>query len=61
MESGTYRGKRYFHCPAGHGMMVKYKDVTKIQAPQKRPPVQGNPMYPSYSQIREARREKSAR
>ena len=49
---------RYFYCPRGHGAMVKYSDVRLINPPDKKPPVYGNEMFPSYREIQKRRKER---
>ncbi|XP_064640950.1 uncharacterized protein LOC135495882 [Lineus longissimus] len=57
-HNGVYRGKRYFHCPRGHGAMVKYSDVRQCTVAEKRPPLTGNYMFPSFKEIQEQRRKR---
>ncbi|XP_033109560.1 uncharacterized protein LOC117110835 [Anneissia japonica] len=49
MHAGVVSGKRYFETPKGRGIMVKYHEVRKIKPPDKRPPLTGNEMFPSYN------------
>ena len=56
-HNGMYKGRRYFHCPRGHGAMVKYSQVTRINPPEKRPPMSGNEMFPSWSEVQKRRKE----
>lgn len=59
-HDGTYNGKRYFHCTPGHGIMVRVKDVTLLKPADKRPPVRGNPMFPSYPEVCRRRKQRDA-
>jgi len=57
-HNGTFKGRRFFHCPRGHGAMVKYSDVRpQHPIPQSRP-VTGNPMFPSHEAVKRRRRER---
>lgn len=58
-HNGVYNGKRYFHVPRGHGAMVKYSEVTPIRAPEKRPPLIGNYMFPSWEEVKQRRKERN--
>lgn len=58
-HNGIYNGKRYFHVPRGHGAMVKYTEVTPVKQPDKRPPVAGNPMFPSWHEVQRRRKERN--
>lgn len=60
-HNGVYNGKRYFHVPRGHGAMVKYSEVTPIKAPDKKPPLSGNYMFPSWEEVRQRRKERNQR
>ena len=60
-HNGVFQGKRYFHCPRGHGIMAKYAEVIRINPPEKCPPITGNPMFPSYDRVRRQRLERSIR
>ena len=57
-HNGVYKGKRYFHCPRGHGAFVHYHQVVRINPPEKRPPVRGNTMYPAYHDLRQKRKQR---
>ncbi|XP_076448864.1 uncharacterized protein LOC143285453 isoform X2 [Babylonia areolata] len=59
-HDGTYNGKRYFFCTKGHGVLVRYADVVPLKAPNKRPPVKGNPMFPSWPEICKRRKQREA-
>ncbi|XP_030831052.1 CAP-Gly domain-containing linker protein 1 isoform X2 [Strongylocentrotus purpuratus] len=48
LHCGIVNGKRYFETPKGRGLMVKYEEVSKRKPAEKCPPIQGNPMFPSY-------------
>ncbi|XP_071958789.1 uncharacterized protein [Antedon mediterranea] len=48
-HAGIIGGKRYFDAPKGRGIMVKYHEVRKVKPPEKRPPLKGNAMFPSYN------------
>ena len=56
-HNGVYNGKRYFHCPRGHGVMVRYNDVMRVLAAEKRPPLRGNYMFPSFPEVHARRQE----
>ncbi|CAH1785188.1 unnamed protein product [Owenia fusiformis] len=58
-HNGIFDGKRYFHCPRGHGAMVKYTMVRKCNPADRRPPVSGNPMFPSYNDIKKRRQQRT--
>lgn len=58
-HNGTYNGKRYFHVPRGHGAMVKYTEVTPLKMPEKRPPITGNYMFPSWDEVQKRRKERN--
>lgn len=54
-------GTRYFHCERGHGALVPYTDVRRIEPPEPRPEVSGNYMFESYEEViktRALRRQK---
>ncbi|XP_025116168.1 uncharacterized protein LOC112577327 [Pomacea canaliculata] len=57
-HDGVYNGKRYFNCTNGHGIFVKYTEITQLQPPNKRPPVQGNTMFPSWPEICKMRKQR---
>lgn len=57
-HDGTYNGKYYFHCTPGHGIMVRFQDVTLLKPANKRPPVNGNPMFPSWPEICKRRKQR---
>jgi dynactin complex subunit len=57
-HNGVFNGKRYFHCPRGHGAMVKYSDVKQCTVLEKRPPLTGNYMFPSFKEIQQQRRKR---
>ncbi|KAK2151464.1 hypothetical protein LSH36_362g02059 [Paralvinella palmiformis] len=59
VHNGIVNCKRYFHCPRGHGLMVKYGEVVRINPPVKKPPVKGNYMFPSFEEIKKRRRIRS--
>ena len=61
IHNGVYGGKRYFHCPRGHGAFVSYCDVVRINPADIRPPVSGNPMYPNYKDMLKRRKERAKR
>ncbi|XP_013389082.1 uncharacterized protein LOC106157849 isoform X2 [Lingula anatina] len=61
VHNGVYDGKRYFHCPRGHGAFVPYGDCRPIQGPEPRPPVTGNDMFPSYEEVKKSRKLKKER
>ena len=56
VTDGVYLGKRYFMCPTEHGVLVKVTDVESTPAVPRKPPITGNPMFPSYEEI-QARRK----
>ncbi|KAL4235195.1 hypothetical protein ACF0H5_006833 [Mactra antiquata] len=58
-HNGIYNGKRYFHVPRGHGAMVKYTEVVPLKQAEKRPPISGNFMYPSFQEVQKRRRERN--
>ncbi|XP_064598852.1 tubulin-specific chaperone E-like isoform X1 [Liolophura sinensis] len=58
-HNGILNGKRYFYCPKGHGAMVEYDKVRPMSAPNKKPAIRGNYMFPSYEVIRRRRQERS--
>ncbi|ESO82837.1 hypothetical protein LOTGIDRAFT_229839 [Lottia gigantea] len=57
LTNGIYEGKRYFYCTTGHGIMVPYREVVKLQ-PYVKTPSLNNIMFPSYNQVRKARQER---
>lgn len=60
-HNGVMNGTRYFHCPRGHGALVPYTDVRRVNPPETRPPVSGNFMFDSYQEVvkqRALRRQK---
>ncbi|RUS73850.1 hypothetical protein EGW08_018394 [Elysia chlorotica] len=58
VHNGVYKGKRYFSCPRGHGAMVQYSDVTPLKPIPKTRPVLGNPMFPSFEEVKKRRKER---
>lgn len=58
-HNGIYNGKRYFHVPRGHGAMVKYTEVMPLKMPEKRPPMRGNYMFPSWDEVQRRRKERN--
>ncbi|KAK3608062.1 hypothetical protein CHS0354_031049 [Potamilus streckersoni] len=60
VHNGVFNGRRYFHCARGHGAVLKYKDVIPIKHPMSRPQISGNPMFPSYEQVKKQRKERNA-
>ncbi|XP_052817487.1 dynactin subunit 1-like isoform X2 [Mya arenaria] len=60
-HNGVYNGKRYFHVPRGHGAMVKYMEVVPLKFPEKRPPMQGNYMFPSWDEVQKRRKERNSK
>lgn len=58
-HNGIYNGKRYFHVPRGHGAMVKYTEVLPLKQPEKRPPMVGNTMFPSWPEVQRRRKERN--
>ena len=56
-HNGVLNGRRYFHCPRGHGAMVKYSEVTRVNPAEKRPPVSGNYMFESWDEINTRRKK----
>lgn len=60
-HNGVYNGKRYFHVPRGHGAMVKYSEVIPVKAPDKKPPISGNYMFPSWDEVRKRRKDRNTR
>ncbi|KAL8581150.1 hypothetical protein ACOMHN_033597 [Nucella lapillus] len=59
-HDGTYNGKRYFYCTKGHGVLVRCRDVVPLRTANKRPPVKGNPMFPSWPEICKRRKQREA-
>ena len=59
-HDGMFNGKRYFYCTNGHGILVRYKDVAPLRPANKRPPVKGNPMFPSWPEICKRRKQREA-
>lgn len=57
MTDGMYNGKRYFHCPTGHGVLVKCTDIQPIAPIDAHPAVRGNKMYPSFKEIAKRRKQ----
>lgn len=60
-HNGVKNGKRYFHCARGHGALVPYTDVRKINPAETQPPVTGNFMFEGYAEVvkqRTLRRQK---
>ena len=55
-HNGVHNGKRFFHCPRGHGAMVRFCDVMRCNPPEKRPAVRGNYMFPSFTEVTTRRR-----
>lgn len=58
-HNGIFKGKRYFHCERGHGAMVTYTEVQKLKKSEKRPPLSGNYMYPSFEEVKQRRKERN--
>ncbi|KAL5021909.1 hypothetical protein ScPMuIL_001064 [Solemya velum] len=58
-DNGMLDGKWYFNSPRGHGIMVKCTDVMPMRSAEKRPPLTGNYMFPSYNEIKLRRRERN--
>ncbi|XP_045193036.2 dynactin subunit 1-like isoform X3 [Mercenaria mercenaria] len=58
-HNGIYNGKRYFHVPRGHGAMVKYTEVMPLKQPDRRPPISGNSMFPSWHEVQRRRKERN--
>lgn len=58
-HNGVFKGKRYFYCERGHGAMVTYTEVQKLKQVDKRPPMQGNFMYPSFEEVKKRRKERN--
>ena len=54
-DNGIVRGKKYFNCPPGHGVTVKYGAAERLPGPCRRPPVSGNTMFASYTEIQRNR------
>ncbi|KAI0213192.1 hypothetical protein LSAT2_001787 [Lamellibrachia satsuma] len=54
-DNGIVRGKKYFNCPPGHGVTVKYGAAERLPGPCRRPPVSGNTMFASYKEIQRNR------
>lgn len=59
-HDGTVNGKRYFYCTNGHGILVKYKDITPLKPISRQPPLKGNPMFPSWPEICQRRKQREA-
>ncbi|KAK7505803.1 hypothetical protein BaRGS_00003074 [Batillaria attramentaria] len=59
-HDGMFNGKRYFYCTNGHGILVRYKDVKPLRPANRRPPVKGNPMFPSWPEICKRRKQRAA-
>jgi len=57
----VYNGKRYFHVPRGHGAMVKYTEVMPLRRPDKRPPMKGNYMFPSWDEVQRRRKDRNTK
>lgn len=60
-HNGVMNGRRYFHCARGHGALVPYTDVRKINPAETQPPVTGNFMFEGYAEVvkqRTLRRQK---
>jgi len=57
-HNGVYKGKRFFHCPRGHGTMVKYSEVRPRHPIPKSRPLTGNQMFPSHEAVQKRRRER---
>lgn len=55
VHNGVFKGKRYFHCPRGHGAMVRYTEVTPLKGIRPTPPISGNYMFPSWDDVRKRR------
>ncbi|XP_033753706.1 uncharacterized protein LOC117337046 isoform X1 [Pecten maximus] len=55
VHNGVFKGKRYFHCPRGHGAMVRYTEVTPLKSYKSTPPISGNYMFPSWDDVRKRR------
>ncbi|KAH3772809.1 dynactin subunit 1-like [Dreissena polymorpha] len=60
-HNGMYNGKRYFHVPRGHGAMIKYTDVVPLKHPEKKPPLSGNYMFPSWDEVQKRRKERNVK
>ncbi|KAJ8303608.1 hypothetical protein KUTeg_020004 [Tegillarca granosa] len=58
-HNGVFKGKRYFHCPRGHGAMVKYTEVKPLKPADPNPPINGNYMFPSWDEVRKRRKERN--
>lgn len=59
-HDGMLNGKRYFYCTNGHGILVRYKDVAPLRKLNRRPPVKGNTMFPSWPEICKRRKQRTA-
>lgn len=59
-HDGMLNGKRYFYCTNGHGILVRYKDIKPLKSFNKRPPVRGNTMFPSWPEICKRRKQRAA-
>lgn len=57
-HNGVYKGKRFFHCPRGHGAMVKYSEVRPLHPIPSSRSVTGNSMFPSHDQVQRRRKER---
>ncbi|KAL3860832.1 hypothetical protein ACJMK2_010897 [Sinanodonta woodiana] len=60
VHNGVLNGRRYFHCERGHGAVLKFKDVIPLKHPTARPQISGNPMFPSYEEVKKQRKERNA-
>lgn len=56
VHNGMYKGKRFFHTPRGHAMMVKYSEVRPLHPIEKTRELSGNPMFPSYQAVHQRRK-----
>ncbi|KAK2180107.1 hypothetical protein NP493_459g01049 [Ridgeia piscesae] len=54
-DNGIVKGKKYFNCPPGHGVIVKYAATERLPGQCRRPPYTGNSMFPSYKEIQRNR------
>ena len=41
-DNGIWKGKKYFHCKDGHGLIVPFNAVCRCSVASKRPPLSGN-------------------
>ena len=54
-DNGIVQGKKYFNCPPGHGIIVKFGAIERLPGPCRRPSVSGNFMFASYKEIQRNR------